>query len=687
MSRNWRRVSAAGALSFVAALMVALLKPHVLLLGIGTALIGFLAMMTMAWGVRATSVSFSPMLSLVFSMAVPEQNGPALEIAGWSAAGSAAYFLWSLVSGAVLQWRYQTLALAESLRAAARLLHLRTEILMSTRIDAAGTTMRDWIVGETALAESLQSARDFIFAAPDSASTRRDTAILLRVVEMRDVLLASRLYLDLLGRDAIGQQMLQKIAGALKQIGDALDLDAVAVRDATQPALLRLPQFDVDCLFSSEAIAAAGSRARLLPALSDRLRNLASDVTQIHAVLQGEEEAAQFSRAQLQRFVAPEGWPLKTLRAQLSWYSPVLRHAIRFALAIVSACFIGLAPPWASHPHWLVLSVAVVLRGNLEQTLTRRNGRVFGTIFGCLMLVGLARSQSAALLGLTFLLSVGMAHAYVSRRYWLAATASTVMALLLSHMVNPAGGFGIGERAADTLLGAALAWVCSYVLPSWERRSLPRTIARALKALGDYAGDALLFEFPDIVEQRLARRRAYEALSTLSTALQRSAAEPKAVQVPVKELAMLLDHGQRLMAHLSMVRMTLTQRGDELGSPAAADALAATKKELAQYLNLHTSIDTTQETTDPEELSLLPIGKPAENVLPWLLRRLQVLTHEPAISTSRQQRLWRKRPFRPVVEVGARHASIVRADKRFVSIVKRRHGHDTVNILRRQNMG
>ena len=91
---------------------------------------------------------------------------------------------------------------------------------------------------------------------------------------------------------------------------------------------------------------------------------------------------------------------------------------------------------------------------------------------------------------------------------------------------------------------------------------------------------------------------------------------------------MLLDHGQRLMAHLSMVRMTLTRRGDELGSPAVTDALAATKKELAQYLTLRTSIDTTQETTDPEELSLLPDGKPAENILPWLLRRLQVLTHD-----------------------------------------------------------
>ena len=48
------------------------------------------------------------------------------------------------------------------------------------------------------------------------------------------------------------------------------------------------------------------------------------------AVLQ---EVLKYPRAELQRFVAPEGWPLSALRAQMSLQSPVLRHALRAALA------------------------------------------------------------------------------------------------------------------------------------------------------------------------------------------------------------------------------------------------------------------------------------------------------------------------------------------------------------------
>src|SRR5207253_1432004 len=113
--------------------------------------------------------------------------------------------------------------------------------------------------------------------------------------------------------------------------------------------------------------------------------------------------------------------------------SPVLRHALRMGLALGIAYALALAWPWRAHPHWLVLSVAVVLRGNLEQTLARRNARVLGTVLGCVLMLALARTESPALLEIVFLLSAGIAHAYVNVRYWITATAATVMALLQAH--------------------------------------------------------------------------------------------------------------------------------------------------------------------------------------------------------------------------------------------------------------
>ncbi|MFX5793352.1 FUSC family protein, partial [Acinetobacter baumannii] len=85
---------------------------------------------------------------------------------------------------------------------------------------------------------------------------------------------------------------------------------------------------------------------------------------------------------------------------------------------------LGAALPWAAHPFWLMLSVAVVLRGNLEQTLSRRNERIVGTMQGCLLVLLLAQVNSVPLLSLCFVAAVGIAHVYVNRRDRVAATAA-----------------------------------------------------------------------------------------------------------------------------------------------------------------------------------------------------------------------------------------------------------------------
>ena len=66
-------------------------------------------MMTLAWGARAGAVSFTPILSMIFSMAVPPGEH-ALATAGWSACGSFAFLAWSVaarprrVSAATAPW-------------------------------------------------------------------------------------------------------------------------------------------------------------------------------------------------------------------------------------------------------------------------------------------------------------------------------------------------------------------------------------------------------------------------------------------------------------------------------------------------------------------------------------------------------------------------------------------------------
>ncbi|MDQ6638799.1 MAG: FUSC family protein, partial [Pseudomonadota bacterium] len=377
-------------------------------------------------------------------------------------------------------------------------------------------------------------------------------------------------------------------------------------------------------------MAAGDARARLLPVLQGRLDRLFADVARIHALLRGEVEALPLTAEQLQAFVAPEGWPLRALRPHLRGDSLVLRHAVRMSLALATAYYLALALPWGAHPYWLVLSVGVVLRGSLGDTLARRNARVLGTVVGCLLVVAFSRVPSAAFQSSVFLGALATAHAFVTQRYWVTSTAASVMALLQSHLVDPAAGFAIAERIGDTFLGAALAWCFSYVLPSWERRSVPEAIRRLMRDLLDYARHSLRAGSGDAVDERMARRKAYESLAALGAALQRSRVEPRGVRLPVKRVAALLDHGERFMAHLSLVRHSLA-RLDHAAELARIDsALGEALLALAACLGAEGAACASPSVSDQTaaELELLPAEPPAHDVVPWLQRRLFQLVDE-----------------------------------------------------------
>ncbi len=235
VARNWRRVSFAAFLSALAALVVDLLRAHPLALGAAVAAVAFVGMMTLAWGARAGAVSFTPILSMIFSMAVPPGEHE-LATAGWSACGSFAFLAWSALATAACQRRYRTFAVVAALRSAAALFRSRAD----------GARRRARRGGEGRAAQGLDqrrgrarrpaagSARPAL-RRPATPRTCRDIAILLRLIDLRDVLLASRLDADQLGGDAVGRAMLERVAAALRDVAAALDRGADHVRDDAAP--------------------------------------------------------------------------------------------------------------------------------------------------------------------------------------------------------------------------------------------------------------------------------------------------------------------------------------------------------------------------------------------------------------------------------------------------------------------
>lgn len=635
--RSWRRVAPAAAMGCAATLLVLLLRPFPLALGLGVGLIGFASAMTLAWGVRAGPISFVGVLAFVFTMARPPPGDAAglLIQLGWTALGAGLYLGWTMLTTRLLLPRFRTLALAEALSANAQLLHSRAEVLASSPLRPdQPARLQAWIEQEGTLGDRVQGARDLLFAAPETPASTRQSALLVLLIDLRDTLLLGELDLELLGGDAAGVRVRSALAASLRTIAGALDAMADALRLA-QPVPVPAATADDGLLraLREQVLPEHDPRRRLLPVLEWRVAHMLGDLARMRALLQGERAWLPIEHAELQLFVSGEGWPLAALRPHANLQSPVLRHALRTGMALACAWYIGLALPWASHAYWLVLSVAVVLRGSLDQTLARRNERVAGTAIGCLLVLGLAQIGAPWLAGAVFLVAVGTAHAYVARRYAVTAVAGTVMALLQVQLAHSLDGLAIAERLADTVLGALLAWAFSYMLPSWERDHLPRLVARLMRALAALSEQALrIGPVPSTdLDLRLARREVYESLGGLAAASQRAQAEPQRVRVPARAFALLLAHSDALVAHLAAIKLTLARRPPDFDDAQAQAALHAACAQLERWLAGQSMPDTDPASLQNDDGFLpLPAQAPADTLLPWLTRRLRMATREAA---------------------------------------------------------
>jgi hypothetical protein len=622
---TFRRTLAGGLFASFAMLLVLSTAGHLVLRGVAIGLIVFTTLLAMAWGARAAPIVFAVILGVIFSLARPS-SADALGVALASVTGVALYSCWAFSNAKLLEPRYRSLAVSSCLDAASALLLARARVLSHVEGEPEDEHEARFtqVSEEVRLAHALQTASDLVYPAAARAGASTQVALMARIAELREIVLTSRLDLDLLGHDHAARYVRARLALGIRKLSGALaefarsDHDPGALSTARDP--LELPD-----LAEAADLLENDPRARLLPVIAARLRYLSDEIEAIRTLLLGGSEPNSLRPEELGLLVSDhDTWPLRTVVEQLSLTSPVFRHAFRCTLAMVSVYFLAYALPWATRPYWMLLSVAVVLRGTFDDTLSRRNARVLGTAIGCVTVAVLIPLVGAPWLELVFVGAVGVAHAFVNVRYLLTASAGTVMALLQAHFSAPTMTPLIVERLLDTVIGALFAWAFSYVLPSWERRSLPGAVSRALEALRAYSKIALNRASPRS-RQRLARQRAYDSLGVVAAALQRSAAEPRHVRPPVKPLVRTLEHAQRLMAHLSSLRFLLERRGTHLPAAETDAALSVASQTIDAYLSLSPS--SADAEADSNRLEA-PGATAEENPLPWLVRRIDASVHD-----------------------------------------------------------
>ncbi len=494
------------------------------------------------WGTSATSAGNILSIVTILALNQPLTPAEALEIGGMFVAGG----LWATVLTMSI-WRvhpYRPARMAVAgcwMRLAALAEDLRKLILAGNAADeswdAHGRAHR------RAVREEIEHARSLVMELVGHRGrlSLRGSQSLLRL-EACDQVFGS----------------LIALAGALEGSQDAARLRAAeTLLRVLRPMLvvlshamlddgpLRLPMLS---RATHRALAATAGDPVLHPlaeAIMERLR-IAALLSTPGGYLPGGGGGVSPSQPLRDRILAP-------IRANLSWQSDSLRHALRVPVVAAPALVVTL-PYGQEFAYWLTITAVVTLQPFYATTWHRALERVSGTVLGGLIGAVLAYFlHTPLLLGLLLipLCIVTFAARQVSFVTWIAGI--TPIVVVLMELVHPGhSSWAVaGLRAAFTVAGGLLAVAGVWLLwPSWEPVRLEQEERNAISAHGAYARAVLsdLLGETGSAATDAARRQAGVTTNNLEASLSRALQEPGGARSPAVEEAMLVDATLRRIA-------------------------------------------------------------------------------------------------------------------------------------------
>ncbi len=224
---------------------------------------------------------------------------------------------------------------------------------------------------------------------------------------------------------------------------------------------------------------------------------------------------------------------------RLAW-----EYTIRLMLCTGVAALLSEVLP-LQRSYWLVLTVGIILKPDYGSVFARAVQRAIGTVVGAVL--------GAVILvivpyGPWLLLPFGVLAALVpfarARNFGLVATFLTPLVVLLIDLLDPVGWRLAEARLVDTVLASAVVLLVGYApWPSAWQVHLPRQFAEAVRAVADYADEALMPGADNAAQSARGtagasglpewpsrlRRTAGRALSNVRLEFQRTLSEPTPV--------------------------------------------------------------------------------------------------------------------------------------------------------------
>jgi uncharacterized membrane protein YccC len=515
-------VSAAGALAALIGMSVggelALLLP-------ATIAVGFIGALLVVFGDAIGRVGMTAMILLAITAAHPANNiETALQSAALIACGGLLLTGFSIAAWPLQRHGPERAALAGVYRGLAALARQR-------RVDAGASPE---------LSDAMTSLQHTLLGPHRARGPIMDSfGVLLELAERIRLELTTLACGEAGGGagESIARLVRHEAAAVLDDIGDAL----TAGTDVGQRIFASLQALRVAEAGSDSGDASAAAAVRHFHALCGQLAAAVRNAARASGA--GAARAEQ-EELQLPRELRPQS-PFAVLLANLTPRSAAFRHAVRTALCLAVAVWIGRLVA-LSHGYWIPMTVAIVLRADYGATFSYGLLRVAGTVVGLSLTTALLRLLPAdpwVWLAVMGVLCVGFRY-FGPVHYGVAVSALTGMVVLLLALAGEPAQPTMVSRLIATVIGSAMALTAYGIWPTREREQIRPAFRQLLAAYAAYL--ASLGPAADPLARSEARNAARVARSNAEAALARLLAEPATPAALAERMQSLLANSNRL---------------------------------------------------------------------------------------------------------------------------------------------
>ena len=274
-----------------------------------------------------------------------------------------------------------------------------------------------------------------------------------------------------------------------------------------------------------------------------RLKNLlkyqneqANKIEKIEWLLKNpaQREISSLDRKATRKFLTKQNYDLEVLVENFNLRSAIFKHSLRIGTVTMVGFGVGMLFS-VQNPYWIMLTLIVIMRPTFGLTKTRSRQRTIGTLIGGVLAVGIVLlTQNPTVYAVLAILTLVIGFAMVQRNFKAAATFVTLSVVFIYALLQPDVFDVIQYRVVDTMIGAGLATLGNLFLwPAWEVQQIQKTLLETFKAHRVYLEQIIkLYNKKGTVpvQYKVSRKKAFLAMSDLSSAFQRMAQEPKSQQ-------------------------------------------------------------------------------------------------------------------------------------------------------------